>query len=242
MSRFRKFRIRDPKHCWLCFIFRRRWSLTYACWFSGAVETRAPSSSGSPPSGTRAPPIRAGTHTAQAPHQVGHRLLQLEQVCTVPCTCTGSCLVQSEQVLMHRLVQLEQVCTLHRLVPRDSRPIRAGMLTLRRLLSHPIRAVVHTLHRLVSRPIRASRYAHAPPIRGCMHRRLIIKKTWLSAFSYAQSCISLVFCCSLGFLVPWFSSSLVFFPYSWIRFGGFFVLCIVWRRSRPSFWNTCSIM
>jgi hypothetical protein len=39
-----------------------------------------------------------------------------------------------------------------------------------------------------------------------MHRRLIIKKTWLSAFSYAQSCISLVFCYSLGFLVPWFSS------------------------------------
>jgi hypothetical protein len=39
-----------------------------------------------------------------------------------------------------------------------------------------------------------------------MHRRLIIKKTWLSAFSYAQSRSSLVFCCSLGFLVPWFSS------------------------------------
>jgi hypothetical protein len=31
------------------------------------------------------------------------------------------------------------------------------------------------------------------------------QKTWLSAFSYAQSHISLVFCCSLGFLVPWFS-------------------------------------
>ncbi len=39
-----------------------------------------------------------------------------------------------------------------------------------------------------------------------MHRRLIIKKTWLSALSYAQSRISLVFCCSLGFLVPWLSS------------------------------------
>jgi hypothetical protein len=39
-----------------------------------------------------------------------------------------------------------------------------------------------------------------------MHRRLITKKTWLSAFSYAQLRISLVFCCSLGFLVPWFSS------------------------------------
>ena len=38
-----------------------------------------------------------------------------------------------------------------------------------------------------------------------MHRRVFIKKTWLSAFSYAQSRISLVFCCSLGFLVPWFS-------------------------------------
>ncbi len=41
--------------------------------------------------------------------------------------------------------------------------------------------------------------------RGCMHGRVFIKKTWLSAFSYAQSRISLVFCCSLGFLVPWFS-------------------------------------
>jgi hypothetical protein len=39
-----------------------------------------------------------------------------------------------------------------------------------------------------------------------MHRRVFIKKTWLSAFSYAQSRISLVFCRSLGFLVPWFSS------------------------------------
>ena len=38
-----------------------------------------------------------------------------------------------------------------------------------------------------------------------MHRRVFIKKTWLSAFSYAQSRISLVFCCSLGFLAPWFS-------------------------------------
>jgi hypothetical protein len=42
-----------------------------------------------------------------------------------------------------------------------------------------------------------------------MHRRVFIKKTWLSAFSYmhtAQSRISLVSCRSLGFLVPWFSS------------------------------------
>jgi hypothetical protein len=39
-----------------------------------------------------------------------------------------------------------------------------------------------------------------------MHRKFIIKNTWLSAFSYAQSRISLVFCRSLGFLVPWFSS------------------------------------
>jgi hypothetical protein len=39
-----------------------------------------------------------------------------------------------------------------------------------------------------------------------MHRRVFIKNTWLSAFSYAQSHISLVFCRSLGFLVPWFSS------------------------------------
>jgi hypothetical protein len=36
----------------------------------------------------------------------------------------------------------------------------------------------------------------------------IIKKTWLSAFSYAQSRILLVFCHSLGFFVPWFSSFL----------------------------------
>ncbi len=42
--------------------------------------------------------------------------------------------------------------------------------------------------------------------RGCMHRRLINKKTWLSALSYAQSRISLIFCRSLGFLVPWSSS------------------------------------
>ncbi len=26
--------------------------------------------------------------------------------------------------------------------------------------------------------------------------------------------------------LPWFSCSLVFFPYSWIRFGRFFVLCL----------------
>jgi hypothetical protein len=39
-----------------------------------------------------------------------------------------------------------------------------------------------------------------------MHRQVFIKKTWLSAFSYAQSRISLVFCRFLGFLVPWFSS------------------------------------
>ncbi len=31
----------------------------------------------------------------------------------------------------------------------------------------------------------------------------------------------------VGFLpLPWFSSSLVVFPYSWFRFGGFFVLCM----------------
>jgi hypothetical protein len=39
-----------------------------------------------------------------------------------------------------------------------------------------------------------------------MHRRFIIKKPWLSVFSYAQSRISLVICRSLGFLIPWFSS------------------------------------
>ncbi len=42
--------------------------------------------------------------------------------------------------------------------------------------------------------------------RGFMHRQVFIKKTWLSAFCYAQSRISLVFCLSLGFLVPWSSS------------------------------------
>ncbi len=60
-------------------------------------------------------------------------------------------------------------------------------------------------------------------LRRCMHRRVFIKKTWLSAFSYAQSCISLVFCSSIGFLVPWSSSltsesDLAYF------------LCYVWRR------------
>jgi hypothetical protein len=53
-----------------------------------------------------------------------------------------------------------------------------------------------------------------------LHRRVFIKKTWLSAFSYAQSHISLAFCCSLGFLVPWFS------PLQLNRVGGFFVLCM----------------
>ncbi len=43
--------------------------------------------------------------------------------------------------------------------------------------------------------------------RGCMHRRLFIKKTWLSAFSYAQSHISLGH--SSGFLVPPQFSSLI---------------------------------
>ncbi len=56
-----------------------------------------------------------------------------------------------------------------------------------------------------------------------MHRRFIIKKTWLSAFSFAQSRISLVICRSLGFLVPWFSSLIDktdladFMCYVWIR-------------------------
>jgi hypothetical protein len=35
-----------------------------------------------------------------------------------------------------------------------------------------------------------------------MHGQFIIKKIWLSAFSYAQSFISLVFCRSFGSLVP----------------------------------------
>ena len=57
--------------------------------------------------------------------------------------------------------------------------------------------------------------------RGCMHRRFIIKKTWLSAFSFAQTRISLVICRSLGFLVPWFSSLID----NLADFG-----CYVWRR------------
>ncbi len=39
-----------------------------------------------------------------------------------------------------------------------------------------------------------------------MHRQVFMKKTWLSALSFAQSRISLVFFHSLGFLVPWSSS------------------------------------
>ncbi len=58
---------------------------------------------------------------------------------------------------------------------------------------------------------------------GCMHRRVFIKKTWFSDFSYAQSHISLVFCRSLGFLVPW-CSSLTAVP----DLADF--LCHVWRR------------
>ncbi len=42
--------------------------------------------------------------------------------------------------------------------------------------------------------------------RGCMHRRFLIKKTWLYAFSYAQSGISLVICRSLVFLFLGFLS------------------------------------
>jgi hypothetical protein len=64
--------------------------------------------------------------------------------------------------------------------------------------------------------------------RGCMHRRLIIKKAWLSALSYAQSRISLVFCRSLGFLVPWMSSLTADSDLADF-------LCYVWRRSQPFF-------
>jgi hypothetical protein len=64
---------------------------------------------------------------------------------------------------------------------------------------------------------------------GCMHRRFITKKTWLSAFIYAQSHNSFG-----SFLpLPWFSCSLfscslVFFSYSYckIRFGVFCVVCM----------------
>jgi hypothetical protein len=60
--------------------------------------------------------------------------------------------------------------------------------------------------------------------RGGMHRQVFIKKTWLSAFSYAQSRISLVFCCSPGFLAPWF------FHLQLNQILADF-LCYVWRRS-----------
>ena len=56
-----------------------------------------------------------------------------------------------------------------------------------------------------------------------MHRRFIIKKIWLSAFSCAQSRISLVICRSLGFLVPWFSSLI-----DKTDLADF--MCYVWRR------------
>ena len=56
-----------------------------------------------------------------------------------------------------------------------------------------------------------------------MHRRFIIKKTWLSAFSFAQSRILLVICSSLGFLVPWFSSLI-----DKTDLADF--VCYVWRR------------
>ncbi len=50
----------------------------------------------------------------------------------------------------------------------------------------------------------------------------------LKVVSVTQSRISLVFCCSLGFLVPWFSSLT-----AESDLADF--LCCVWRRRRPSF-------
>ncbi len=42
-----------------------------------------------------------------------------------------------------------------------------------------------------------------------MHARTTFnQETWLSGLSYAQTRISLVFCRSFGFLVPWLSSLL----------------------------------
>jgi hypothetical protein len=66
------------------------------------------------------------------------------------------------------------------------------------------------------------------PDRGCTQRQGFIKKNWLYAFSYAQSRISLVFCRSPCFLVPWFSSlsaesDLADF------------LCYLWRRRWEDF-------
>ncbi len=62
-----------------------------------------------------------------------------------------------------------------------------------------------------------------------MHRRFMIKKTWLSAFSFAQSRISLVIFRSRGFLVPWFSSLI-----DKTDLADF--MCYVWRR-RWSRWG-----
>jgi hypothetical protein len=48
--------------------------------------------------------------------------------------------------------------------------------------------------------------AIAEDVQRVYAQTIFIKKTWLSAFSYAESRISLVFCRSLGFIVLWFSS------------------------------------
>jgi hypothetical protein len=64
---------------------------------------------------------------------------------------------------------------------------------------------------------RCSQEVHA------LHRRFIIKKTWPSAFSYAQSRIMLVICRSLTFRVPWFSSFI-----DKTDLADF--VCYVWRR------------
>ncbi len=80
-----------------------------------------------------------------------------------------------------------------------------------------------TLFNTVSSAALCRRMLALNPCRGCMHRRVFIKKTWLSAFCF-QLCTVTHFVCFLP--LPRFSRSLVFFPYIWIRFGGFFGLCM----------------
>jgi hypothetical protein len=60
------------------------------------------------------------------------------------------------------------------------------------------------------------------PCQRVYAQTIILKKTWLSAFSNAVLCKLANF---VGILaLSWFSCSLVFFPHCWIRFGGFWVL------------------
>ncbi len=72
-----------------------------------------------------------------------------------------------------------------------------------------------------------------------MQRRLVIQKTKVSAFSNAQSRIQLVFCCSLGFLVTWFSCFLVFLFLSF-RVGWFSCSLVFLFLGFLVLWFSCS--